>query len=283
MSSRSTRVHLLLAVLSLICALIIGYGCEKYQLQQPVNNPPPAPLNPSPANDTTVAIESLTPTLSWTSGDDVDEDALLFDILLGDSSSDAALLVSTDSDSFEIDVGQRLNGNGVIYWRVVARDSRGAATSSELWAFRTGEDANLPPTAFSSPVPADGDTGVAVNVLLQWYGGDDPEEGAVIFYTRLDTLEDFSSAAVVTDSTLTERQYRAPDTLATYTTYYWQVTAVDSVASLTNGPVWNFTTGGEASPGAVDDRIDVVGGDRGEAAGDVAAAPPFEDRQVGDP
>ena len=77
MQSRSSITRLLLPVLAAATfAIFLGHGCERYEVQQPVNNPPTAPVNPSPANDTTNAISSLTPQLSWEGGEDVDDDAV---------------------------------------------------------------------------------------------------------------------------------------------------------------------------------------------------------------
>ncbi|MGD8393992.1 MAG: hypothetical protein PVF43_00805, partial [Candidatus Eiseniibacteriota bacterium] len=244
-------------VLSAALALLLGHGCDRYEVQQPVNNPPTAPANPSPASDSTTVVESLVPILSWEGGDDPDQDAVVFDIAMG-TALPLGALATTDERHLDLDLALRLPGDAVVLWQVVARDARGASAAGPLWTFRTGTDGNRPPTALGSPVPADGDTGVATDALLQWFGGEDPEGGTVRYTARIDTLEDFSSPAAQVDSTLGDRRYRPATELLAHTLYYWQVTADDTVGARRTGDVWSFATG--SGPTAANEPPDPVGG-----------------------
>jgi len=97
---------------------------------------------------------------------------------------------------------------------------------------------NNPPNVPSSPSPADGVTDIAVNVALNWQGGD-PDAGDTVTY---DVYLDTSNPPVTkVSSNQSEISYQAMG-LSYGTTYYWKIVARDNNGSETEGPVWSFTT-----------------------------------------
>jgi hypothetical protein len=111
-----------------------------------------------------------------------------------------------------------------------------------MWHFRTTLDTNQRPTPIQNMVPADRDTGVAVDVILMWQGGVDPEGGPITYIAILDTIPGFTSPAAQVDSLLFTRQFDPPLDLSTSTTYFWRVTARDSAGAQAESGILRFTT-----------------------------------------
>ncbi len=92
------------------------------------------------------------------------------------------------------------------------------------------------PLRARAPDPADGETGVSVDVALEWRSGRETVSHAVYFGTDSNAVAEGSvSATTATQSTYT------PDSLNVATTYYWRVDEVGDTGTYT-GAVWSFTT-----------------------------------------
>jgi hypothetical protein len=99
----------------------------------PVNNPPAVPGNPAPPDRDSTASNNLN--LSWHCSDPDQGDSLKYDVYLSLNNPPANTVVSNyplTTFSFGI-----VNPNVTLYWKVVARDSRGALTSGPVWEFTT--------------------------------------------------------------------------------------------------------------------------------------------------
>ncbi len=95
------------------------------------NQPPSAPGNPSPANGAT--DQPLDVNLSWTGGDP-DGDPVTYDVYFGTSSSPP--LVASGYTSTTYNPGT-LEYNTTYYWKIVAKDDKGATTAGDVWYFTT--------------------------------------------------------------------------------------------------------------------------------------------------
>ena len=96
---------------------------------------------------------------------------------------------------------------------------------------------NNPPSEPSDPYPANGSTGVDVNVDLSWTGGD-PDPGDIITYdVCFGTVS--PPPKVVNNQSATTYD---PGTLDVNLTYYWRIIAWDNYNASTSGPIWYFTT-----------------------------------------
>jgi len=95
--------------------------------------------------------------------------------------------------------------------------------------------ANNPPSVPSSPYPANGATGVPVNVTLSWSCSD--PDGDTLTY---DVYFGQTSTPPLVKSGHNLTSY-SPGTLEYSTTYYWKIVAKDSGGKVTEGPVWHFT------------------------------------------
>ncbi|MBN1354764.1 hypothetical protein JXA40_00685 [bacterium] len=135
---------------------------------------------------------------------------------------------------------------------------------ANLYALYTAADLggygdNLPPYEPSGPNPPDGATNVALDVTLQWTGGDPNSEDTVSYDIYFGT--DSNPPLVATDhptNTYTPSTQLDPDTL-----YYWKIVSRDNWGAETEGPVWSFTTlinyppNQPVNPIPPDDAVDV--------------------------
>jgi len=103
------------------------------------NNTPDVPGSPLPATGS--VDEEVSLTLSWTCSDP-DGDSLVYDVYFGTSSTPAKAASGLSSATWQ--TGELTEGT-TYYWRVVARDSKGATSESQIWNFTT-----------RNSVPADG-------------------------------------------------------------------------------------------------------------------------------
>ena len=96
---------------------------------------------------------------------------------------------------------------------------------------------NHPPYTPTILEPAHGSTGIAVNSVLSWSGGD-PDVGDTVTYNLY--FGTTSNPPEVKHEHGTTNYN--PGTLNYSTTYYWQIVAFDNHGAFIVGPVWSFTT-----------------------------------------
>jgi formylglycine-generating enzyme required for sulfatase activity len=99
---------------------------------------------------------------------------------------------------------------------------------------------NQPPTTPADPSPAPDASGLLLDALLSWSGGD-PDDDLVTYTLYLEAGQ--NPPTVVVSDTLTGTSYN-PGPLSPNTHYYWQVVARDEHGASTPGPAWGFLTGG---------------------------------------
>ncbi|HXW06899.1 MAG TPA: endonuclease/exonuclease/phosphatase family protein [Vicinamibacterales bacterium] len=96
------------------------------------------------------------------------------------------------------------------------------------------------PAPASNPSPANGAVGVAVGVTLSWSAGSDARR----FDVRLGT----TPSPPVVARNLTTAAYQPPSPLTAGTTYYWRIDVRGRGSSITEGPLWSFTTAAAPTP-----------------------------------
>jgi len=96
---------------------------------------------------------------------------------------------------------------------------------------------NQAPNAPSSPVPADGATGQALQLSLTWTCSD-PDQDALTYDVYFGTINP-PVTKVLDDVTI--NTYNTGQ-LEENKTYYWWIGATDNEGLTTGGPVWSFTT-----------------------------------------
>jgi hypothetical protein len=192
------------------------------------NTPPLAASSPSPANNATGI--SLSPTLSW-SCSDPDGDALTYDVYFGTNSNPTTVVSSGQSGTTFSESG--LSNGITYYWKIVAKDNKGATTDGPIWNFTT----NIPPLAASSPSPANNATGISLSPTLSW-SCSDPDGDTLTYDVYFGTVSNPTTlvSSGQSDTTFSESG------LNNGTTYYWKIVAKDSKGATTQGSIWNFNT-----------------------------------------
>jgi hypothetical protein len=218
-------------------------------IAKPTVDDAPAVPNPvTPPNGAT-GVQPTGLTLIWTGGDPNAGagDSVRYDVYLGSPALPAS---PTQSDltatSYTPPAGALAYGTAY-QWKVVARDSLGATSApASPWTFTTVAAPHQPPTAPTSPNPADNATGVAPSVMLSWATSTSPDGDPIVYDVTL------QGNVVATD--LESPSFTASG-LAYGTSYAWQVTA-RSAGGATTGPEWHFATQPDLPPqlsgGAVD-------------------------------
>lgn len=114
--------------------------------ETPVNSPPAAfnLLNVPNAED---SVE-LMPTFSWEASIDPDGDSITYDLYI-DNTEIPTTLISADLTETNFTLSTRLNLITEYYWKVIAKDSKGAKTESQVYGFMTRYP-NIPNTPLST-------------------------------------------------------------------------------------------------------------------------------------
>ncbi len=145
----------------------------------PPDHPPLKPFDPDPADgaaDLVLSDDDSRPVqLTWKSGDRDTGDVVRCDLYLGPSAEELHLVAGGLADTRGTVRGLAYDTR--YYWRVVARDLRGAAVEGPLWHFVTQP---APPPAVRR-LKADG-RGDGTTVHLDWRAYDEAAAGDVAFY-----------------------------------------------------------------------------------------------------
>lgn len=132
------KVEVLSHVIAGYEATVIDYELPLAQAQS--NGPPNLPSNPSPEDKAIVG--DLNVDLIWTGGD-TDGDSVTYDVYFEANDSTPDVLVSNDQSGTIYDPGT-LASNTDYYWRIVAKDERGATTAGPVWEFTTATGDTCP-------------------------------------------------------------------------------------------------------------------------------------------
>lgn len=226
------RVRSLRAFLWFSIALFVltFSGCAIFSF---FNQAPVKPHTPSPSHSSTGVLTTLT--LSWQCSDP-EGDTLTYDIYFGMVSNPPLVKANHAASSYE---PGPLQGNRTYYWRIVAKDSKGATTSGDVWSFKT---LNTAPSKPSNPKPQDGTSDVELTELLSWdcY---DPDGDSLVYDVYFGTS---SNPPLVKENCPTPTY--APGTMYFNTDYYWKVVAKDSNGGVTSGDLWYFKTKSTPTP-----------------------------------
>jgi photosystem II stability/assembly factor-like uncharacterized protein len=196
------------------------------------NQSPYKPSNPVPADGATDQPTTLT--LTWSGGDPDTGDSVTYKVFFGTTSSfgdNATATVTTPSYTL---IGLALNTT--YYWKVVAVDSKDAATESDVWSFTT--IISNPPETPSNPSPADGATDQPLFLTLRW-SGSDPDDNDTVTY---DVYFGMQKQPPLVSINSAKAEFTPLQPLLPFTTYYWKVVARDNNGRTTAGSVWKFTT-----------------------------------------
>jgi len=225
------------------------------------NNPPHMPSNPNPANGS-VGID-INLNLSWDGGDPDSGDQVIYYIFFGTDPNPPYIENIGPYPAEQIEISWNpgtLEYNTMYYWKIIAYDGQYYVVPDFPWEFTTEEQPNNPPYPPSNPNPANGSTGIDINVDLSWTCVD-PDGDPLTFDVYFGT----STPPPQVSWNQTATSYD-PGTLDYETIYYWKIVSWDNHGASMEGPEWDFTTDEEpndppyvpSNPDPPDGAIDVV-------------------------
>jgi glutaredoxin len=228
-----------------------GYVDEADGYRLGSNSAPNAPNTPNPTDGATNV--AVSPTLKWQCTDPEWYDTLYFDVYLEQNDTTPDVLVSEHQTgrSFKPNT---LNLETTYYWQIVATDSLGLTSTGPVWSFTTR--GNNPPNTPSNPNPSNGSTGVPLNKILSWTGGD--PNGDTVKY---DVYFGKTNPPSKVTSNQSATSYN-PGSLDPLTTFYWKIVAWDSFGATSTGPVWQFIT--STAPNHPPNTPDISGPSQGK-------------------
>lgn len=185
-----------------------------------LNTAPPKPQLLFPSN--AAALDAPAVTLSWRRVVDADGDNVSQTLFFGESNPPPVLVADIQGTSHNL---SNLVRGKKYYWKVAAKDDKGANTESDLWLFDTNP--NQAPSIARVQFPTNAQTNVPRTPTLAWLPSVDPDGDAVTYEIRLGTnnppgvLEASFTPSAGASVTYT------PNQLMANTTYYFQVIARD--------------------------------------------------------
>lgn len=198
------------------------------------NTLPDVPQLLQPADQST-AVE-LTPILTWAPLTDPNGDVLTAELFVGVKKDSLRRVAGGISGTSYTITNPLLSATGY-YWKIVAHDNNGGATSSETHRFSTG---NRPPEAPVLLTPAMATQWTMLEQTFTWKPSADPDNDAVTY-------------AVYAGNSVTTMSLYAVGLKDTYygfgnlqvplnTVFYWQVVATDGKGGETASAIANFKT-----------------------------------------
>ncbi len=215
-----------------------GVSYSKVSTFETGNQGPSIPQLLTPANGAAYILNIHT--LSWAYATDIEGDNVTYAVRIGQSPAsmqEAAANLSVNSYSFG-SLSTPLNTD--FYWQVVATDSKGASSASEIRSFKTYRYHDVNGTVLKSP--ADRATNVSLTPTLSWNAGPYANARYDIYIQKDNGL--MLVAANVNATTYSVNQLLGKNALEPHTTYSWQVVGKDAGGIGNSAPsaVWSFTT-----------------------------------------
>ena len=199
------------------------------------NRVPSQPVLLTPTEGATDVATDVT--LSWSASVDPDGDVVKYYVYI-DIIRNTNRTVTVEGIEETEYQPQGLEAGRTYYWFVLAKDSNGAATRTQINTFMTENEGMSVP---ASPNPADGSEGIDATAppLLQWEHDKDGKqiEYSVYMSSNPKKIDRIAGG-------LTQKQYQIPGMLEGNTKYYWAVEAKDTGSDkTTRSGVWTFRTG----------------------------------------
>lgn len=179
--------------------------------------------------------------LQWNASD-ADGDPITYDLYFGDTPNPPLIKQDISLETFQPNVEFNLSYGTYYYWKVVAKDPKGAQVSSGVLRFKTQSPPNNPPSEPSNGWPSNNIVVGSLNLTLSW-SASDPDNDSLSYDIYFGT----SSNPPKIVSNYRANSYNLYD-LPASRTYYWRVVAKDGKGGVTFGPLWSFRTPGNSSP-----------------------------------
>ncbi|MBN1299577.1 MAG: hypothetical protein JW995_00005, partial [Melioribacteraceae bacterium] len=221
------------SILFLVLLILILVACpripDELVVIAPPNQAPSIPINPQPPDNAVSVNTNLS--FSWECSDP-DEEAILYSIYLGTSNNPPIEKSNLGVSTYK---RENLKLGTTYYWKIIAKDSDGAETSSPLWNFTTNFAPNIP----SNPIPGNGAKDVSVTTSLSWTCSDNDKD-----YILYDIYLGLNSNPSLVLSNTPNTNYTSADSLNHSKTYFWKIAAKDEKNTIAISPLWSFATVG---------------------------------------
>jgi uncharacterized protein (TIGR02145 family) len=200
----------------------------------------------TPANEHTGVVKTVK--ISWSEATDADNDAVTYSIYYGTNKEiNENFPYKKDLTVTEFTLNN-LRGNATYYWKIVAMDSEGGKTSSDVFSFSTD---NTPPTAaVLSDEITESIKDDKLNIEFSWTASTDPDkkkdsEGKLqpekLVYDLYISNDDSFEAADLKKADIEELKY-VVEGLEFETAYYAMIKTKDETGAVVESNVINFTT-----------------------------------------
>ncbi|MBT1708761.1 hypothetical protein KK062_11025 [Fulvivirgaceae bacterium PWU5] len=206
------------------------------------NRAPVKPLLQSPLDRS--VDQPFTTRLEWQAVTDSDGEAVTYTLYV-DTSTTPVQKVATGITGTFFQV-KALKQNTTYYWKVVASDTHGTVSESDVWRFTTLPNAaNASPRVPTLTQPANNATAVSRLPVLRWNALSDSNGDPVFARVYIGTS---ASDLTIVAEDITSNQYTVTTKLISSTEYYWQIVAYDNKGGVTPSAVYKFITGNAAPP-----------------------------------
>ncbi len=187
------------------------------------NNPPTKPHNPRPPDKSKISNKSFN--LRWECSDP-DGDKLSYTVYFGASNPPVKVADNRTENSFDV---KNLKTGKTYYWKIVAKDEKGAETAGNIWSFTVNNE-NNPPNKPYNPNPANNAV-LNVNEYTLTWKCDDPDGDEL-------TYNVFINGNKVAEK-LKKKSFTF-ENMKDNTRYSWLVVAVDTKGASTRSDLWVF-------------------------------------------
>ena len=200
------------------------------------NRAPEKPVLQFPENRATNI--STVVLFTWKSYDP-DDDPLVYDLYLSPdvnfAGGNVLVLSNLTLDRATI---SNLSYHTTYYWKVVAKDSYGGISVSDVNSFTT---INNSPYSIIALNPENGATDVSTSeVTLRWMAKDLDDTNLTYDLYVSESVENLNGGGPIA-SNLRENNFTLRN-LKSHTVYYWKIVAKDTHGGVVSGPVWWFET-----------------------------------------
>lgn len=192
-------------------------------------SPPNQVISPNPANLATDVSPHTS--LSWSSGGG--HAATGYKVYQGMFPGSLGLKATQTGTTYSLSSSTNRDYGRTYYWRIDAYNDAGT-TTGQVWSFTTCDGIPV------NPVPADGSTNQAFNILLDW----DDVPGNIEGY-RINVGTTPGGSEIISQASSNLSHYRVPIALPYDTSIYWKVFVPNMVFQIVESPVWSFTTGSD--------------------------------------
>ena len=227
----------LVLLISISLTFCGGSGGRDDPIPQPIVNKAPSATSQSVPTNNLLCINNNV-SFQWTASTDPDGDTISYEIQIATDNQFTQNVLNLISNNTSTSVG--LDKGVAYYWRVRAKDSKGATSSySSIFSFYTegiGESNHLP---FSPAIvkPILNSLVQETSTTLEWTASDVDSSDTLTFDVYFDTLN--PPTTKISENQLTKV---FDVSLESSKNYYWRVVVKDDKGGTSIGPVWGFNT-----------------------------------------